>query len=129
MIRATERVSSVPAWGILTCALNEWIRDIGPVGRKEGSGIEGRVIQVRGRRISLEHVRSHGHIAGAGKRVGESEASRSAVLRWRLKVGKLSAGVQSVFGKVNSKHVRQVQDGATARVWGVGVWLGNIICR
>lgn len=62
--------------GILTGTLDERVCDIRTMCGKECGGIECWVVQVRRRRASLEQVGGDRHEAGAGERVGKTEAIR-----------------------------------------------------
>lgn len=90
---------------------------------QEFSRVEGWVVQVRRCRTSLEQVRSDRNETGTGERVGETEAVRYAYWRW------ITVCSQLVLGKVNSKHVGQVQDRATIGVWCIGARFGDIVRR
>lgn len=90
---------------------------------KECSRIESWVIQVRWCRTALEHVRSDRDETGASERVGETEAVRYAYCQW------VSACSQLVLGKVNAKHVGQVQHSSATRVRCIGARLGDVVCR
>lgn len=109
--------------GRLTGTLNKRIRDIRAMGGQERSRVEGWVVEVRRCRTSLEQVRSDRDETGTGERVGETEAVRYAYWGW------VTTCLQLVLGKVNSKHVSQVQHRSTTGVWRIGARFGDVVCR
>lgn len=60
-----------------------------------------------------------------------NESARLRQLDTRIEVdtgGGKGYCIQFVLGKVDSKHVGQVQHRSAIRVWCVGPWLGDVVC-
>lgn len=98
--------------------VDDGVGDVGAVGGQEGGGVEGGVVEVRGRGLAGEEVRGDGEVAGPGEGVGQSDGAMLASFieisaqherisaSWREKDGE---NVQSVLRQVDAEYVRQVE--------------------